>query len=115
MQALELFKKSCDIERNPEAEGCHRYASMLLTGLKGVIERDPAKALPYAAKACDMLIPQACVNASVIYKRGDGVEINERSSKIYANIAKDIIDQMKDTRERTRFQQGAESGAEVPL
>ena len=57
-QALDLFKKSCDMDRNPEPEGCHRYASMLLVGFKDIIQRDPAKALPYASKACDMGMAQ---------------------------------------------------------
>jgi len=115
LKALELFKKSCDMDRNPEPEGCHRYASMLLVGVKNLIERDPAKALPYAAKACDMGVAEGCVNASLIYKNGDGVEKNERYGKIYANIARDIMDQMKEDRQRTRFQEGAESGTDVPL
>ena len=101
--------------KNPEPEGCHRYSSMLLLGFKDLIERDPLQALPYAAKACDMGVPQACVNASVIYKKGDGVEKNERNSKIYANIAKDIAEQYKENKARTTFQEGAESGTEVPL
>ena len=103
------------MDKNPEPEGCHRYASMLLLGFKDLIERDPLKALPYAAKACDMGMAQGCVNASVIYKKGDGVEKNERNAKIYANIAKDIAEQYKENRERTTFQQGAESGTDVPL
>jgi len=116
LKALDLFKKSCDMERNPLAEGCHRYASMLLSGMKDLgIERDPAKALPYAAKACDLGNIQGCVNTSIIYKTGDGVEKNERLGKIYSNIAKDLISQYNENKERTRFQEGAESGTEVPL
>lgn len=115
LKALELYKKSCDMDMNPEAEGCHRYASMLIMGVKDLIERDPAKALPYAAKACEMGVAQGCVNASLIYKNGDGVQKSERYGKIYANIARDIVDQHKETRQRTRFQEGAESGTDVPL
>ena len=103
------------MDKNPEAEGCHRYASMLLVGFEDLIQRDPAKALPYASKACDMGIAQGCVNASVIYKKGDGVEKNERNAKIYANIAKDIIEQWQENRERIKFQEGAESGTDVPM
>ena len=103
------------MEKNPEAEGCHQYASMLLLGHKDIIERDPAKALPYSIKACDMGIFEACVNASIIYKKGDGVEKNERRAKVYKNIANDIKDQWTGLRERTRFQEGAESGTDVPL
>ena len=103
------------MDMNPEPEGCHRYASMYIMGVKDLIERDPAKALPYAAKACEMGVAQACVNASLIYKNGDGVQKSERYGKIYANIARDIIDQHKETRQRTRFQEGAESGTDVPL
>ena len=109
-----MFKKACDDEK-PEAEACHRFASMLLMGLKGVMERSAAKALPYAAKACDLGIPEACVNTSIMYKKGDGVEKNERQAKIYATVAKDIIQQIQEERQRTRFQEGVESGTEVPL
>lgn len=115
LRALDLLKKSCDMDKNPEAEGCHRYSSMLLTGVENLIKRDPAKALPYAAKACDMGVLAGCVNASIIYKTGDGVEKNERYAKIYADIARDINDQYAENKERTRFQEGAESGTEVPL
>ena len=113
-QALELFKKACDNEK-PEAEACNRYASMLLIGFKGAVDRSAAKALPYAAKACDLGIPEACVNTSVMYKKGDGVDKNERQAKIYATVAKDIIEQMQEERQRTKFQEGVESGTEVPL
>lgn len=113
-KALELFKKACDNEK-PEAEACHRYASMLLIGFEGAIDRSATKALPYAAKACDLGIPEACVNTSIMYKKGDGVDKNERQAKIYATVAKDIIEQMQEERQRTRFQEGVETGTEVPL
>lgn len=116
LKAMDLFKKSCDMDRNPAAEGCHRYASMLITGMKELgVERDPKKALPYAAKACDLGNIQGCVNTSIIYKTGDGVEKNERLGKIYSNIAKDMMAQYEENRERTSFQQGAETGTEVPF
>ena len=113
---MDLFKKSCDMNMNPSSEGCYRYAAMLIEGMKDLgIERDPAKALPYTTKACDLGNIQACVNASIIYKTGDGVEKNPRMAKIYSNIAKDMADQYKDNKERTRFQEGAESGTDIPL
>jgi len=116
LRAMDLFKKSCDMNMNPSAEGCHRYAAMLINGMKDLgIERDPAKALPYATKGCDLGNIQACVNSSVIYKTGDGVEKNPRMAKIYSNIVKDMASQYEENKERTRFQEGAESGHDIPL
>ena len=48
-----------------------------------------------------------------MYKKGDGIDKNERQAKIYATVAKDIIEQMQEERQRTRFQEGVESGTEV--
>ena len=35
LKAINYFKKACDGEI---AEGCHRYSSTMLTGIKGVVE-----------------------------------------------------------------------------
>jgi len=114
LKAIELYKRSCDMTMNPMGEGCNRYASFLLAGMDGV-EKDPAKALPYCVKACDMGVFEGCVNASIIFQNGDGVKKNERFARIYKNMAQDIKNQYTENRERVRFQEGAESGTEVPL
>jgi len=111
-RALEYFRKACDAD---VAEGCHRYASMLITGVKDVIEADKEKAFPYAVKGCDLGKMECCVNVSIMYERGDGVEANPKLAKRFQNIARDMIKAATEHRERIRYQEGAETVGGEPV
>ena len=67
------------------------------------------KAFPYAFKACDLGWYSACVNVSVMYRNGQGVDKDLKESERFARIAKDIQQQHEASRERIAFQEGAET------
>ena len=50
-----------------------------------------------------------------MYTRGDGVPKNERLGRRYANIARDMMKQETETRERTKFQEGVETVGGQPV
>jgi len=112
LKAINYFKKACDGEI---AEGCHRYSSTMLTGIKGVVEPNLAEAHKYALKGCELGSKDSCVNTSIMYTRGDGVPKNERLGRRYANIARDMMKQETETRERTKFQEGVETVGGQPV
>ena len=48
------------------------------------------EAFEYAYKACDLNQLEACVNLSVMYKKGEGVKADQELSKKFAFKARDI-------------------------
>lgn len=49
-----------------------------------------------------------CVNVSMMYSKGDGVEKNPVAAKEYGEIANEMMSQLKE-QQRVAFQEGAES------
>ena len=105
-QALALFKLACDAETSVEPDACLKYSEMLLTGVEGAIKKDVAKALPYAAKACDLGQISGCLNTSLIFWKGDGVPKDERRARIYANMARDLEEHMKEMNKYMEYHKG---------
>jgi len=101
----ENFKKACDGEI---AEGCHRYAAMFIQGVKGLIEKNMEEAFTYSLKACELGNMMGCVNVSMMYKKGDGVEKNPAASKRYENAAHEMMSQLKEQQALLKMQEGAE-------
>lgn len=105
-KAMEFFKKGC---LGGVGEACHRYSSVCLVGLKDIIQPNFEEAFAFALKGCDLGVVNSCVNVSVMYKKGDGVEANEKMARRYANIATDMMRQETEDRERIKFQEGVET------
>jgi len=112
LKALDYFQKACE---GDVAEGCHRAASMFIQGVKGVLESDKDKAFPLALKGCDLGKLECCVNVSIMYKNGEGVEANPKLFKRYSNMARDIIRSNTQQQNRLRFQEGAETVGGDPV
>ena len=79
------------------------------------LQKNMSEAFTYAMKGCELGHFESCVNVSVMYKKGEGVEANQKLFKRFANIASDIMRQQTEAAERTKFQQGVETagGASV--
>jgi cytochrome c oxidase assembly factor 7 len=67
--------------------------------------KDMNKAFQYAIKACDLGSIYACVNVSIMYKRGDGVEQNADQSEKYKKKAVAMKEEL-DQRRQLLFQEG---------
>ena len=120
-KSLQFYKKACD-EGNL-AEACHRYSAFFIKGMKNVIDKNMAEAFKYSLKgfgqhcferislgcisACELGNMGGCVNVSMMYGRGEGVEKNPVAAKEYGDIAKEMMNQLKE-QQRIAFQEGAE-------
>ncbi|XP_023346381.1 cytochrome c oxidase assembly factor 7 homolog [Eurytemora carolleeae] len=65
-RGLEFFRKSC--EEGNLAEGCHRYASFFINGMKDVCKKDLEHAFKYSLMACELGSLGGCTNVSIMYK-----------------------------------------------
>jgi len=85
--AVRLIEQSCD--RNiPDA--CVEMFSVTYKGSKHEAYKNPEKAIEFAKKACDLGSFKGCVNASVMYKLGDGIEADKKLSTFYKQKAIEI-------------------------
>jgi len=105
-KALSMFKKGCD---GGIGEACHRYSNAFIAGIQGIIEPNFKEAFDYAIKGCDLGFADSCVNAGLMFKKGEGVEANEKMAKRYFNMATDMMRQEREERDRVQFQQGVET------
>ncbi|KAK9500792.1 hypothetical protein O3M35_001988 [Rhynocoris fuscipes] len=85
-QGVERLRKGCD---GKHADACHHLSALYMEDShdKQVVSKDMKKAFEYAVKACDLGNIYACVNVSIMYMRGDGVEKDQKQSDKYKNIA----------------------------
>ena len=65
------------------------------------------KSAKVVISACELGNLGGCVNVSQMYAKGDGVEKNPVASKQYGDIAKEMMDQLKE-QQRIAFQEGSE-------
>ncbi|CAD5216445.1 unnamed protein product [Bursaphelenchus xylophilus] len=110
-KAEEYMKRACELE---DSEACWLLSTWYINSdnfkvvKKGVrkdininrdrlgrLEKDMTKALKYAELACDLNIPQSCVNAARILKIGDGVPKDLDKAKLLLDKAKAIAESMK--------------------
>ena len=61
----------------------------------------------FIVSACELGNLGGCVNVSRMYAKGDGVEKNPVAAKEYADIAGEMMAQLKE-QQRIAFQEGAE-------
>eukprot|EP00049_Salpingoeca_infusionum_P025245 m.18351 g.18351 ORF g.18351 m.18351 type:complete len:221 (-) comp7809_c0_seq1:728-1390(-) len=76
-KALPYFEKGCkDDFRN----SCFMLSSIFLSG-RGSVAKDPAKALDYAIRSCELRHTWGCINAALMLQKGDGVPKDEAKAK----------------------------------
>lgn len=71
-----------------------------------IVLKDMKKAFQFAYKACELRNMYACANLSQMYKRGDGIEKNEKEAEKYKKLALEMQEEMKKQQETLTFQQG---------
>ena len=92
-EAMTHFHRGCD--KTFEKESCHALSEFYRNGHMGA-EKDPAKALKYAERACEYQKDEACVNAYLMHKNGDGVPKNEKKAEeFYKRGVASIVWNMK--------------------
>lgn len=92
-KAIEYFKRGC---AGSVGESCLSLWSTYFKGRDGEQAKDPAQALEFAGKACELESFQGCVNASLMCRRGDGVPIDHEKAKYFLEKANEIKRKMND-------------------
>lgn len=57
------------------------------------LQKDMKKAFAYASKGCELGHMYSCVNLSIMYRRGDGVEQNAKLADKYKKKAQSMRDE----------------------
>ena len=65
------------------------------------------EAFKYSLKACELGNLGGCVNVSIMYGKGDGVEKNQEAAKQYANIAHEMRNDLKEHEARLQEQKNS--------
>lgn len=88
------MEKACN---NRHSEACFVASNLHFAGIEEVgLKPNKPKFLEYSIKACDQNELKGCVNASIMYKKGDGVPIDLDLAHKYKEKALDIQKQIKD-------------------
>lgn len=79
------------------SSGCF-FASGLYFEGRGSIGKDIKKSFELGVKACDLGSPHACSNVALMYRRGVGVQKDEKKAKFYHDKVIDYQEQLKKMR-----------------
>lgn len=99
LESRRYFGKGCDLKDAPSCT----YATG--TCVKEGELQNFAQAFQFAIKGCDLGDAYSCGNLSVMYKKGDGVEMNEDMAKHYKRKADSIISMHTENRPNVTFGQ----------
>jgi len=100
---LELYKRGCE---GGLAEACYRYGAAFITGMPNACEKDKDEAYKYNLKACELGSLAGCMNVTLMYRRGDGVEKNEEIAMQYSDVVKEMMKQLNDQQQQWKSGQG---------
>jgi len=73
---------------------CFYVSGMFIAGVKDLFTRDMEKAFQYSVKACHLGNMYACSNLSQMYKKGEGVDKNDKKAEEYRSMATEMQDQV---------------------
>lgn len=82
---------------NPIA--CVKLFRIFVEGM-GNVRRDAERALAYTQKACEQGDMLGCMNASLMYRKGDGIAKNEKKAEEYFDKAEALRRETDSFRER---------------
>lgn len=86
------MEKACN---NRHSEACYVASNIHFAGIKEAeLKPDKSKFLEYSIKACDQNELKGCVNASIVYQKGDGVPKDLNLAQKYKDKALDIQKQI---------------------
>lgn len=91
---MEYLEKACN---NRHSEACFVASNIHFLGIEEAgLKPNKPKFLEYSIKACEQNEIKGCVNASVLYKKGDGVPKDLALYQKYKEKALDIQKQIKE-------------------
>lgn len=93
-QSLQYLEKACN---NQHSEACYIASNIHFTGIEEIdLKPNKSKFLEYSIKACEQNELKGCVNASIVYNKGDGVPKNLELAQKFKEKALDIQRQIKE-------------------
>ena len=104
-RAMQLIERSCAGD-NPT--GCYYLSGLYISGVHGHHDKDMKTAFRHALKACELGNMYACSNVSQMYRKGDGVDKDEKLGAEFKQRAVDMQAQVK-SKLSMGFQQGADA------
>ncbi|XP_012267497.2 cytochrome c oxidase assembly factor 7 homolog [Athalia rosae] len=105
-KGITLLERSCT-EHGLE-RACFYLSSVYLQGVPGHVERNFEEAYRVSVKGCELGNPQACAYASLMTRRGDGVEANPDLAEAFKQRALALQKALRNAK-HIPFQQGAGS------
>ncbi|KAK7501403.1 hypothetical protein BaRGS_00007207 [Batillaria attramentaria] len=93
-RAVQLLTNACE---QKHVASCYQLSGWFIKGTKS-IPKDMTKAFEYSKKACDLGNCYGCANLSQMYKKGDGVAKDEKLAEKYRLQAKELHDEMTESR-----------------
>ncbi|XP_060850951.1 cytochrome c oxidase assembly factor 7 homolog isoform X1 [Rhopalosiphum padi] len=94
LESLQYLEKACN---NKHSEACYVASNIHFAGIEEIgLAPNMSKVLEFSIKACDQNELKGCVNASIIYNKGDGVPKDLNLAQKYKERALDIQKQIKE-------------------
>ncbi|KAL4130692.1 hypothetical protein QTP88_008094 [Uroleucon formosanum] len=94
LQSLQYLEKACN---NKHSEACYVASNIHFSGIEEIgLKPNKSKFLEYSIKACDQNELKGCVNASIVYNKGDGVPKDLDLAQKYKERALDIQRQIQE-------------------
>ncbi|XP_050520267.1 cytochrome c oxidase assembly factor 7 homolog [Daktulosphaira vitifoliae] len=91
-EGLQYLERACN---NRHAEACYVASSIHFNGIEEIgLKPNKSKFLEYSIKACEQNDIRACVNVSIVYKKGDGVPVDLELAQQFKDKALDIRKQI---------------------
>ncbi|XP_054708105.1 cytochrome c oxidase assembly factor 7 homolog [Uloborus diversus] len=91
VEGLKSLEKGCSLGN---AMACYYASGIHITGAEGV-PKDLKKASEMSLKACEGKNIYACMNLSHMYRKGDGVEKDEKKAEMFKEKAREIREENK--------------------
>ncbi|KAK2170336.1 hypothetical protein LSH36_3g14019 [Paralvinella palmiformis] len=101
IKAADYLQRGCDLGNMPS---CGHLSTYFITGKPG-IAADMTKAFELAKQACEMGHMYACANLSIMYKKGEGTNVDLELSKKSQDRAKELFDEMTKIEKTLTFEQ----------
>nr|XP_054756847.1 cytochrome c oxidase assembly factor 7B-like [Lytechinus pictus] len=100
-KGLKLLETAC---KKDHQASCFNLSAVYIKGLSGV-EKDMKRAIEYSTRSCELGHMYGCVNASRMYKLGDGIPKDEALAIKFKERAKTLHEEAQEVNRQLHFSQ----------
>lgn len=105
MRGIKYLQKACNMEVE---KACFYLSGVYLNGIEGYVPKNMKEAYKLSLKCCELNNPYACVNLSVMHKKGDGVQQSTELAQTFKTRADEILKELRENKKSLKFHQGIE-------